>query len=114
LANSRNAFRFGIEGVGMKRLLLVLTLLWPVGAGADTANERTDTPNRGALIWAAFRCSTYAELSGDRDEQRRLAELGYRVGKAFYRLPRKPSRPERGGFIADNAERSVMTRFGTS
>lgn len=39
--------------------------------------------NLGRKMWSAFQCATYAELSGDEDEQARLFDVGYAAGKRF-------------------------------
>lgn len=39
--------------------------------------------SRGRMMWSAFECAAYAELAGNKDQQKRLFELGYREGKAF-------------------------------
>lgn len=49
------------------------------GAGAG-AHEKS---NLGRLTWSAFLCATYAELSGDGPEQKRLFDIGYEAGKEF-------------------------------
>jgi len=35
------------------------------------------------VMWSAFSCATYAELSGDESEQKRLFNLGYAAGAKF-------------------------------
>jgi len=39
--------------------------------------------NLGLLMWSAFKCATYAELFGNKDEQARLFNVGYDAGKSF-------------------------------
>ncbi|MDN5865718.1 MAG: hypothetical protein L0I62_11000, partial [Gammaproteobacteria bacterium] len=39
--------------------------------------------NTARLMWSAFSCATFAEISGDKKEQERLFELGYKAGKTF-------------------------------
>lgn len=38
----------------------------------------------GMVIWTAFECGTYAELSGDRERQVALFERGIRAGRQFF------------------------------
>jgi len=53
-----------------------------LGIGA-TAHGVSQPRNPGLLVWSAFECSTFAELAGDKNEQRRLFDLGHRTGVAF-------------------------------
>jgi hypothetical protein len=39
--------------------------------------------NTARIMWSAFSCATFAEMSGDKKEQGRLFELGYETGKIF-------------------------------
>jgi hypothetical protein len=39
--------------------------------------------NLGRVMWSAFECATYADLSGDEDEQKRLFKVGYEAGTNF-------------------------------
>lgn len=47
-------------------------------AGADVEKAR-----QARLMWSAFSCATYAENMGDREEQRRLFDIGYEAGRTF-------------------------------
>ncbi|RDH81053.1 MAG: hypothetical protein DIZ80_13105 [endosymbiont of Galathealinum brachiosum] len=40
-------------------------------------------PNLGNVIWSAFVCSEYAGIYGNRNEQKRLFEVGFQVGREF-------------------------------
>lgn len=50
--------------------------------------------NLGRLTWSAFTCATYAEMSGDNEEQQRLFTIGYEAGKRFLAAIRDQSVPE--------------------
>lgn len=65
----------------IKRLIstVVLVLTSQTLLAADSNTK----PNTARLMWSAFSCATFAELSGDRKEQERLFELGYKAGKIF-------------------------------
>jgi hypothetical protein len=39
--------------------------------------------NSARLMWSAFSCATFAEMSGDQSEQKRLFDLGYMSGRIF-------------------------------
>jgi len=47
------------------------------------AAESKSKPNLGRVMWAAFSCATYAEMSGDKREQERLFNIGYTAGQRF-------------------------------
>ncbi len=49
----------------------------------STVYAKDEETNLGRLMWSAFSCATYAELSGSKDEQARLFLIGYNAGKAF-------------------------------
>lgn len=49
---------------------------------ADDARE-DNNPNRALVMWSAFSCATYAEMSGNKKEQERLFEAGFNVGRSF-------------------------------
>ncbi|MCB4757601.1 MAG: hypothetical protein LHV69_11335 [Elusimicrobia bacterium] len=44
------------------------------------AESKEKQPNRGLLMWSAFSCATFAELSGNESEQKRLFNVGYKTG----------------------------------
>lgn len=58
-------------------LVLATQTLLAEGAGAD------NKPNPALLMWSAFSCATYAEISGNKQEQERLFEVGYNAGCTF-------------------------------
>jgi hypothetical protein len=39
--------------------------------------------NRGRVMWSAFQCATFAEMSGDTVQQKRLFDLGYAAGQGW-------------------------------
>ena len=45
---------------------------------ADEAKARL-----GLVLWSAFQCSTFAEMSGNKQEQARLFEVGVKAGREF-------------------------------
>lgn len=40
-------------------------------------------PNLARVMWSAFSCATYAEMSGNKHDQARLFEVGYKAGRTF-------------------------------
>jgi hypothetical protein len=52
-----------------------------LATGHDQASNRDI--NLGRVMWSAFPCATYAEMSEDLAEQERLFEVGYEAGRAF-------------------------------
>lgn len=67
----------------MKKTDYILLILFAMLLSNTSAQQQIDQTNRGRLLWSAFACATYAELSGKMEEQQRLFEIGYTVGKAF-------------------------------
>ncbi|MDT8429372.1 MAG: hypothetical protein RQ757_11455 [Pseudomonadales bacterium] len=68
----------------MRNILLIVAVF--IGASAYvSAQPEGDSPNRGRLMWSAFTCATFAELSGNEEEQTRLFAVGYAVGTEFVR-----------------------------
>ena len=51
--------------------------------GLSGANAAEEDARAAKVMWTAWLCSTYAELSGDVEEQRRLFTLGYSSGQRF-------------------------------
>jgi hypothetical protein len=49
---------------------------------AESASEDTK-PNLGRVMWSAFSCGIYAEMSGNISEQERLFEVGITAGRNF-------------------------------
>lgn len=62
-----------------RRIVVVVAILLVSMLGICHAQEKH--PNRGLLMWAAFSCATFAELSGNSGEQERLFKLGYKIGR---------------------------------
>ena len=58
-------------------LLLAVQVLLVEAASAE------NKPNLARVMWSAFSCAAYAEMSGDKHEQERLFNVGYSAGKAF-------------------------------
>ena len=50
--------------------------LTPLTAAAQSARN-------GRVMWSAFQCATFAELSGDTKEQERLFTAGVKAGRQF-------------------------------
>jgi hypothetical protein len=43
----------------------------------SAAQAQTTKPNLGLVMWSAFSCATYADLSKNEPEQKRLFNIGY-------------------------------------
>jgi hypothetical protein len=67
----------------MKRISAIIVSFLFVASFHIEAQQKNDQPNRGRLVWSAFECSTYAEMSRKKDDQLRLFKLGYAIGKEF-------------------------------
>lgn len=65
----------------MRPILFLVFLL----VSAHTAYPQADIEKSqlGRIVWSAFQCATYAEMSGDVAEQSRLFEVGLRSGRKF-------------------------------
>jgi hypothetical protein len=50
---------------------------------SGAAQAQTKKPNLGLVMWSACSCATYAELSGNEPEQKRLFNIGYTAGRKF-------------------------------
>jgi hypothetical protein len=55
---------------------LVLAASWSVAAAAQNARD-------GRVMWSAFQCATFAEMSGDTKEHERLFGIGLKAGRQF-------------------------------
>jgi hypothetical protein len=66
-------------------------------AASAWAQSKPPTFDQGALVWSAFACSIYAELSGYKNEQDRLFILGVEVGRSWLKRfeERPPTHAER-------------------
>ena len=64
----------------LKSMVAAVTALVIGLSGAKAAQEDA---RAAKVMWTAWLCSTYAELTGDVDEQRRLFTLGYASGQRF-------------------------------
>ena len=71
------AFPTREEGFGMLKRVLV-GLIGIIAAGLPFAARAggNETPNLGRVMWSAFQCSNYAELSSNPGEQARLFNVG--------------------------------------
>ena len=61
---------------------------------AGTEPQDNDRPNLGRVMWSAFACAAYAELSGDEREQKRLFDIGYNAGTTFLASIKNQTIPE--------------------
>jgi hypothetical protein len=61
-----------------------------------TALAQENTPDLSArsIMYSAFECAEYAEMSGKKDEQARLFEIGYKAGKQFVARIKNRTVPE--------------------
>lgn len=59
--------------------ILIASLLSPLANGAADEAE----PNIARVMWTAFSCATFAEMSGNSQEQERLFNLGFNAGRIF-------------------------------
>ena len=68
-------------GIAVKlRLLLASAAL---AAGITVLNAADEKALLGHIMWSAFQCSTYAELSDYKSEQERLHLVGLNAGRTF-------------------------------
>lgn len=65
------------QGLFAVFLVLATQILFAAGSGADNKS------NLSRVMWSAFSCATYAEMSGNKREQERLFEVGYNAGRIF-------------------------------
>jgi hypothetical protein len=68
----------------LKRGSVAVAIVLMLGIVQGTAEGQDKRPNPGLVMWSAFKCATYAELSGDEREQKRLFDIGYSAGKSFF------------------------------
>lgn len=64
----------------LKSIVLAVAALM---ANLTSTHAAEDDARAAKVMWTAWLCSTYAELSSDVDEQRRLFTLGYSSGQRF-------------------------------
>jgi len=62
------------------KLLLAAATLAACTTLLNAADEKAQL---GRIMWSAFQCSTYAELSENKNEQQRLFVVGLNAGRAF-------------------------------
>lgn len=67
----------------MRTNLAAIALVAMLAPGEPSYAQTKASPNVGRLAWSAFRCSVYAEMSGDAKEQERLFHLGYASSQKF-------------------------------
>jgi hypothetical protein len=62
------------------KLLLAAATLAACTTVLNAADEKAQL---GRIMWSAFQCSAYAELSENKNEQERLFLVGLNAGRAF-------------------------------
>ena len=67
----------------LQRVLGAVVIVGMLVTVRAAAKPQDDRPNLGLVMWSSFSCATYAELSSDEKEQKRLFTVGYSVGKQF-------------------------------
>ena len=65
----------------LTNVIRLLLLALAIASGPSQAQQTDQSPDPGRLMWAAFVCSTYAEMFDDRIERERLFTLGYAAGR---------------------------------
>lgn len=70
-----------VESKKYRMAVMVLALKSQMIGAAESGIQ--SKANTARVMWSAFSCATFAEISGDKKEQERLFELGYKSGKAF-------------------------------
>jgi hypothetical protein len=60
--------------------VVVIAVMLVAVRGAAKPHDR---PNLGLVMWSSFSCASFAELSSDKKEQKRLFTVGYSAGKQF-------------------------------
>ena len=76
------------QGLSIFFLVLAFQISLAKGASAD------EKPNHARIMWSAFSCSTFAEMSGNTSERERLFKVGYKAGRAFVDGVKKKTLPE--------------------
>jgi hypothetical protein len=67
----------------LKRVTAAVVIAVMLVAMRGATEPQDNKPNLGLVMWSAFLCATYAELSGDEREQKRLFDIGYNAGTKF-------------------------------
>ena len=83
-----------VLGESMRNLVNVISTIVVLATPRSVAEPQVASVNRAVLTWSVFSCATYAELSGDAVEQKRLFEIGYRSAKAFVAAVENQTLPE--------------------
>jgi hypothetical protein len=52
-------------------------------AGSTVLTAGAQSARDGRVMWSAFECATFAEMSGDKKEQERLITVGLKAGRQF-------------------------------
>lgn len=65
------------QGLSVAFLVLITKTLLVEVASAD------NKPNLARVMWSAFSCAAYAEISGNKQEQERLFKVGFDTGRTF-------------------------------
>jgi len=76
-----------------------LTLLASVSVASSQSDLQRARLSR--VMYAAFQCGTYAEMSGDQNEQQRLFNVGMKAGRDFVEAVK-------GGQISDEASQKEV------
>ena len=69
------------SGIGIKLKLLLVTAT--LAACTTISNAADEKALLGRIMWSAFECSAFAELSEYKTEQERLYLVGLNAGRAF-------------------------------
>lgn len=93
----------------MKRNLAFAGLLLVQQAILVQSARADDAPNLGSIMWSAFSCAVYAEITSNADEQKRLFEIGYATGQKFINGIKDKSIPDSE---AKNTPIGVLMRMG--
>lgn len=67
----------------LKRVSAAVAVVLVLVAFLHATEAQAKRPNPGLVVWSAFSCATFAELSGDVPEQKRLFDLGVSTGRSF-------------------------------
>jgi len=67
----------------VKQALFAIFLVLAIQTLMVEAASAENKPNIAHVMWSAFSCAAYAEMSGNKQEQERLFKIGYDAGRAF-------------------------------
>jgi hypothetical protein len=88
------------------RLLLVAATLAASITAAKAADEKALLGN---VMWAAFQCSTFAEMGGEKAEQERLYRVGLNAGRTFVEAMKAGQISEQA--VRENVPINVLQRL---